>query len=212
MPAAIPMVASRRFDRLVTVSANGHDKRGNAVWLCRCDCGAEKVAKVTDLTHSMVRSCGCLRSDKTTATNKRIRTTHGRLPREIHSTWTGMLARCRNKNHVSYPGYGGRGITVCAEWHDFVVFRKWAIENRHAPGLTIERRNNDGNYEPDNCRWATHQEQSNNRRTSRYLTIDGVSKTLTEHCRARGISVSTAHRRLKNGENPEHVFLSRRSA
>jgi hypothetical protein len=97
-----------------------------------------------------------------------------------------MKQRCYNENHSSYKRYGGRGITVCDEWkNDFVEFRNWAINNGYKDGLTLDRINNNGDYEPSNCRWATLLEQANNKSNNRYITYDGETKTYSEWCRIK---------------------------
>lgn len=108
-----------------------------------------------------------------------------------------------------YQNYGGRGITVCDEWlHSFVSFKDWAFEHGYQEGLTIDRINNDGNYEPDNCRWVDYITQANNKRGCLYATIDGETKTLTEWCRVLNISYSTImSRRQKNKDIPIETLL-----
>lgn len=114
---------------------------------------------------------------------KRKRTTnhHGLTRHPLYVSWRSMRQRCLNKNNTAYHNYGGRGITICDEWlNDFVSFYEWALSNGYKKGYTIDRINNDGNYEPSNCRWITVKEQSYNRRTNRYLTVYGITKTLEE--------------------------------
>jgi len=141
-----------------------------ALFLCLyCDKEVERPY------HSGLRdkSCGCSRY-QISSTSK---TKHGELkrgkdgkrePSRPFNTWEGMKARCYNKNHKSYKDYGGRGVKVCDEWkNDYLVFKTWALSNSYKEGLTIDRENNDGNYEPSNCRWVTIEEQAYNRRSTK---------------------------------------------
>jgi hypothetical protein len=116
-----------------------------------------------------------------------------------YNTYGSMMTRCYNKNAANYYLYGGRGIKVCDEWHDAKVFGEWAIDSGFKKGLTIDRINVDGDYEPNNCRWATKKEQANNRRDTRYVTIDGITKTLTGWAEFSGINRNTLCRRYQQG-------------
>lgn len=101
------------------------------------------------------------------------------------------MDRCYRKNAANFKSYGGRGISVCEEWHDISVFEKWAIENGYKNGLTLDRIDTNGNYCPENCRWATPKQQANNRRNTVFVTIEGVTKTLSEWAEIAGVRFST---------------------
>ena len=116
-----------------------------------------------------------------------------------YSTYGSMMSRCYNPKTANYYLYGGRGIKVCDEWHNVEAFAKWAKESGYQKGLTIDRINVDGDYEPSNCRWATKKEQANNRRNTIYVTIDGITKTLTEWAEFSGINRNTINRRYHKG-------------
>ena len=116
-----------------------------------------------------------------------------------YNTWGSMMTRCYNKNAANYYLYGGRGIKVCDEWKDPEKFEKWAIENGFKKGLSIDRIDVDGDYEPSNCRWATRKEQANNRRDTIYVTIDGITKTLSWWAEFSGINRTTIGRRYQQG-------------
>lgn len=121
---------------------------------------------------------------------------HGLSNSRLYRIWRGIINRCENPNRKAYPRYGGRGIKMCDEWRDFINFYDWAIANGYQDNLTIDRIDNNGNYEPLNCRWATVKEQCRNQRTNRLITINGETKCLKEWCEIYKISYKTVHARI----------------
>lgn len=154
-----------RFGRLTVEAEQGRDKSGAVMWRCKCDCGKYATVRGADLRRGQQKSCGCLRVETTSERDF----VHGDSRSRLHTVWKGMRARCNNPHHTGYKNYGGRGIRLCPEWDDFEVFRNWALANgydENAPRgqCTIDRINPDGNYCPENCRWADSVEQRHNQR------------------------------------------------
>lgn len=158
-------LVGERFGRLIVVSRAPNNNKGNTMWNCQCDCGGVITIVGYSLKSGRTQSCGCIHSEVVKKTNKATKTTHGEKNSRLYHIWRGMKQRCNNPNNKDYPKYGGRGIRICKDWKDdFCTFRNWAVNNGYAPDLTIDRINNDGNYEPSNCRWATSTQQNSNRR------------------------------------------------
>jgi hypothetical protein len=147
-----------RFGRLLVTGRGENTAVGQARWICSCDCGKETLVHGYSLRGGLSNSCGCLQRLKTSTANK----THGQTKTSLYRIWAGMFTRCYDKNHRTYKWYGGRGITVCPRWKSFENF---SADMGPRPGnLTLDRINNDGNYELSNCRWASVKEQNTNRR------------------------------------------------
>ena len=126
----------------------------------------------------------------------------------LHSIWRHIKYRCLDKTNYAYKDYGGRGITLCEKWQTFEPFYKWALSNGYREGLTLDRINNDGNYEPSNCRWATWKEQGNNRRTNVLLTFKGKTKTLAEWADDIGVTRQCLFRRINVSKMPIEIALT----
>lgn len=198
------------YSRLTVISFAGSTKRG-AAWLCRCRCGTEKVLIGGDIRSGRVQSCGCWKSE---VTSQRSRT-HRESATPLYVVWSSMKKRCNNPRNKGYKNYGERGIRVCKEWSEsYEAFRDWSLANGYAAGLEIDRRNNDGNYEPDNCRWVAQKINARNTRRNRSLSAFGETKTLIEWCEDGrcAVNYNTLRRRLGRGWAGEEALTKRSGA
>ncbi len=168
-----------RVGRWLVVRRLANSERGGTQWLCRCDCGTEREVGGIRLRDASSQSCGCLRADVSSSGNfKHGHSPSGRQPSPTYQSWVGMTQRCGNPNHKNFSDYGGRGISVCERWSKFADFL--ADMGERPPGMSIERVNNDGDYEPGNCKWASVEEQALNKRSSRIIEFNGRRMTLGE--------------------------------
>lgn len=183
---------NQRFGRLV-VQGRSRSIAGNCLWLCLCDCGAHHEVRTTALRTGNTRSCGCLARDVHRAVGLASRT-HGMLGTSEYRIWVGMKGRCNTPTSKDYPNYGGRGIKVCPEWESFERF--YADMGPRPKGTTLDRKENDGDYCKDNCRWATVLEQNRNRSCAVTVEIDGKPLSLQELSEQCGVSYSVLHNRI----------------
>lgn len=156
-------LSGQSFGRLRVIACNGPNEAGAICWCCVCDCGAHKTVRGSDLKRGFVKSCGCWNSERTATKNR----SHGNSHTRLYRIWQAMHDRTSNSRASNYKYYGARGISVCASWSDFEPFMAWALKNGYAKSLSIDRIDNDGNYEPTNCRWATQTQQVRNSRKCR---------------------------------------------
>lgn len=195
-------LTGRRFGRLVVVNKQGHKGRCVA-WLCKCDCGAEVIVRGHSLHKGKTQSCGCIHRDQIIERNK----SHGLSNKRLYNIWGLMVQRCYNSNNTCYRLYGGKGITICNEWRqDFKTFYDWALSHGYKPNLTIDRIDNNKGYYPENCRWITMKEQSNNRSTNRYLELNGEKHTISQWSEILGVGKGCIESRLRRGWSIERTL------
>lgn len=200
----------RKFGRLTVLGLSEKQSGRKSYWVCECECGNKKLIRSDCLKRGQAQSCGCMKSEQNKINLDR--TTHGDTPQGEHNRlwqiWQGMKQRTCNPNNKAYARYGGRGITVCKEWlESYMAFREWALANGYADNLTIERIDNNGNYEPSNCRWTTHKEQCNNRRTNVLIEWNGKTQNIGQWAAETGIAYRVLHDRYhRYGKRPPELF------
>lgn len=198
-------LTGQKFGRLTVIDY--HHSNNGAYWLCKCSCGNESVVSGRSLRYGTTKSCGCGSKEQARKNCEKHRQSGHLLSHTpIYQTWKNMKRRCYSETNKRYANYGGRGIIVCDEWlHDFQAFYDWAIANGYCEGLTIDRINVNGNYEPSNCRWATHKEQANNQTRNHYITHNGETKTLKQWSEALNIPYGVLQHRVNRGWSMEKI-------
>lgn len=201
-------LTGQRFGRLEVISKN---PKGRTTFLCKCDCGRETILSVSRLLGG-TKSCGCLMKETQSEFGKR-NIKHGASYTRLYHVYRGMIDRCYSKNCRNYPSYGGRGISVCDEWRNsFESFRKWAYNNSYDDSISghdqsLDRIDVNGNYCPENCRWATAQQQQENRRITKMYDFRGEQITASKFAKINGIKdVSIVYRKLKRGISLEQIL------
>lgn len=193
-----------RFGRLTVISRSDDYIAPSGYrtprWECRCDCGKKVIVLGSNLKRGKTISCGCFSAESIRKTENHY-VKHGGYGTRLYKIWGGMHQRCYNQNDRKYHDYGGRGIVICDEWKEcFESFREWALKNGYESNLSIDRIDNDGIYEPNNCRWATSKEQQNNKRTNVIININGEEHNLMEWCEKTGIPYGTLQARYRAGK------------
>lgn len=201
---AVIDLRGKMFGRLQVVERCGSEPSGSALWLCRCDCGNECKVSSSNLRKKHTQSCGCLQRERTSA----ALTKHGKRHTKLYAVWNSMIGRCNRKNSTAFRDYGGRGISVCEEWMCFPAFHEWAIKSGYREGLSLDRIDVNGNYEPGNCRWASRVVQANNTRKNVFLECFGQSHTASEWSRIYGIKYATLLKRVRKGWSVEDALTT----
>lgn len=188
----------QRFGRLIIVADAGRvlqpSGQSKKIWECLCDCGKKVIVRQGKLRSGITKSCGCFRVDNTIE----MRTTHGKHGTAEFNILQGIKQRCFNTNSDAYKHYGGRGITVCDRWLGKDGLEQFIADMglRPSPQHTIDRKDNDKGYSPENCRWATAKEQANNTRRNTFIEFNGETKTLSDWATTYGIKGPTLCQRL----------------
>ena len=197
------------------IECAGRTKQRNGLWRCQCDCGNIVLASQSNLNKGTkerggTKSCGCLKADS----GREQLSTHGLSQDDsgqqsrLYGIWCDMRKRCYNSDGKYFHRYGGRGISVCDEWLTFPPFYQWAMDNGYRDYLTLDRKENDGNYCPENCRWVTIKVQQNNRSDNHFITFNNCTMTMTEWSEAKGLKVGTLGFRLRKGWTVEKALTT----
>lgn len=203
-------ITNNRYGKLVVLERTKKIS-GKTVWKCQCDCGNITYVLTSNLTCNRIKSCGCLRIEKLLQRS----ITHNQRHTYLYEVWKAIRQRCKNPKHKGYHNYGGRGITICEEWDkSFQAFYDWAYANGYSTDnqkdeklkLTIDRIDNNGNYEPSNCRWVDRKTQSSNTRIAKLITINGETKCIAEWCKKYNVYRNTFYARVKRGMSPEEAL------
>lgn len=202
-------LTGKSFGRLTVIAYAGSVKSPNGknipTWMVRCECGREKTVRGYDLKSNKSGSCGCYRKEQLLASN----VSHGMSDTKTYYIWKTMIQRCTNKKCKSFCRYGGRGIKVCDQWLE--SFENFFDDMGPAPPyMSIDRfPNNDGNYEPGNCRWATKIQQANNTRTNKFIEFQGERLTISQWSKKTGISEKILSARIRRGWSIEHALTTK---
>ena len=193
-------ITKRKFDRLTVLYYIGLD-----TWVCKCECGTIVATRGSQLKRGDTRSCGCLHKELLS----KAKTTHGKSKTREYLCWWNMKRRCLNKNDKHYKDYGGRGIKICDAWSGSHGFANFIADmgNQPFPGAEIDRRDNNGNYTPENCRWATKEQQDSNKRSTILVTHNSQTKPLFIWCKELNLKYGRTYERIfKLGWSPEEAF------
>lgn len=198
-------IEGKRFGKLTVLAFAGKSGCGHNLWKCSCDCGKETIVTVGHLRSGHTKSCGCGLRESASKSHK----THGLAGTRLYSIWSNIKWRCESPKAINYERYGGRGITVCEEWkRNFEPFKEWAFANGYKEDLTIERKDNNAGYSPENCHWATAKEQGNNKRNNHLIEINGEIKTMAQWCEQYGKTYSLVNQRINRLDWPPLVALT----
>lgn len=182
------LIAIRQVDDYIAPSGSRHKK-----YLCKCDCGKTASVLKEHLVSGRTKSCGCLRKEA----GKWV-TTHNEIHTRLYRIWGNMVNRCTNPNNPAWCNYGGRGILVCDEWRSYENFRDWAKSSGYFDKLSLDRTDNNGGYNPDNCRWVDRYTQANNTRSNHLIEYNGVTKTIAEWATVLGVPYKNLHNRIQS--------------
>lgn len=204
-------ITGQKYGRLTALSYS-HSVKWVALWRFRCECGNEKVIRIGSVRSGRTKSCGCLMGEDARRKQKKYCWKHGRSGTPEWISWQQMTSRCRKPNNRLYKDYGGRGITVCERWNSF---KNFLADMGLRPSLkhSIDRIDNNKGYSPENCRWATAREQSQNRRSSYMITFKGKTMNLSQWAAAIGFPYHTLSNRIRNlGWSAEDALTTPRRA
>jgi len=185
----------KKINRLTILIELGKNKKGKTEFLCQCDCGEFKAYEGRQLKSGEIKTCG----NHLVEFIKSANITHGDTGTRIYRIHANMLQRCGNSNDKNFSDYGGRGISVCTEWsgdNGYTIFKKWALDNKYDDSLSIDRVDVNGDYEPNNCRWASNEAQQRNKRNTKFYTYDNKTQSLIEWAEEYDLNYNSLWKRM----------------
>lgn len=191
------VISGEKYGKLTVVELVTDGNANKRKWLCECECGGRKITSEDNLKRGHCKSCGCLYSK--IGGKSKHGTEHGESKTRLYKIWSRMIWRCERPSYKFYKDYGGRGITVCPDWHSFKRFKEWANDNGYSDGLSLDRIDNNRGYSPNNCRWATPKQQANNRRDNVKIEYQGEERTIAEWADRFGFNYPRFYQALKRG-------------
>ena len=187
-------IIGQKYGRLTVTGLSHKDMRNEWYWRCICDCGQQSIVSGYKLRSGHTKSCGCLRNE---IRAEGLHKSHGKTNSRLYTIWCNMKRRCYTSSNYEYHVYGGKGVRICDDWlNDFSVFYQWALKNGYDDNLSIDRIDVNGDYCPENCRWATYGEQALNRTDNHLITAFGRTQTIKEWSVESGIKYDTIERRV----------------
>lgn len=199
----------KRFGKLTVIGKNEERaKNGTIKYICQCDCGNTSIIRGDHLRSGETLSCGCL--IKKYGITKYTKEGQSTLNQRLYAIYDKIKQRCYNKNNRAFKYYGSRGIKIYQPWlDDFMIFYNWAVNNGYSDNLTIDRINVNGNYEPDNCRWATYEEQNNNTRRNVHITYNGKTQSVSQWSRDLNIPMNRIYYRYHKGWSDKECLFGK---
>lgn len=172
-------IVGQKFGDLTVVNLYGKTERKRCLWNCLCECGNYKIVPTASLKSGHVKSCGCFIKGERKRNGYQVKHKWSRT--KLYACWISIKHRCSNPKFPAFKHYGGKGIIICKEWEfNFEAFKDWSLANGYQEHLTIDRKDSNKNYEPDNCRWATWVQQANNRSTNKFYLVKEELLTITQ--------------------------------
>lgn len=206
-------LTGQRFGRLTVIKKDPDRSSGkHRRVICVCDCGTQKSIAVDHLRNGHIKSCGCLKAETCidNLPEECVRVKHGMSKSHLYQIYEAMMQRCYNHKKPFFGDYGGRGVRVCEAWKSSpTAFIEWALSNGYSDGLSIDRKDVYGNYEPSNCRWADDKTQMRNRRNTWKVSYCGRERAVSEWCEILGLNYGTVSGRLRRGKSVEEAFEHR---
>ena len=194
-------LTGQKFGKLKAIQFSHKNKNRKTYWVFECECGNIKTLRTDTVKSGKVKSCGCIKKEQDNLNLNRDGSeptkynSKGLSKHILYHKWLGMKRRCYDIHNTHYNRYGARGIQICDEWlYDFKKFFDWSLSNGWKDNLEIDRIDNDGNYEPSNCRYVTRKENCNNRSTTRKITINNISLSISKWCNIIGVSPNKLYR------------------